>query len=723
MLVDVVLSTTTSAAPTTNIDPLEVEFNALFTKRVLSQNADSSLLQYDTNIRDTYKRCYITNSKLKRRDLNNIDLILSETSTQDDITNQCLSKGIKLDFNLLLHIREKQTKEILEQLERKSVILLFHDVLSFVELLKTFNNPNTTNSKIDAFNRLTNYKLKKQSIYDFKKDITTLFKEAEITEWDDKKYLLMRMITAEQVEKLLELNDLTKFLQYLERLEQVQLIKAKEKLHFIQTKQETQQHTTTDTVTVPPQVNHQPRRSGRRNTPRHLLRSIMSNEIVKSTVPIVEVKVAKGRYVTQVTNWIVSTAHVDSGATINVMSTTTLNTLFPTIKPMNTGKIDVELGDGSTTDSNKMVLLHLKLGESIFKSVKFYLLESTNALLLLGAKFLDDNEAKLDFSKHELVVKNETIKYLRHYIRITQPTNLVRLSTTIVKVPLTEKADVAEYYQIHPLHDTRSVAITAVASIHKNNTRMVQVPMTNLTEDNILLPAGTIIASLTNLQVKEINSDSCNTNNNNDNKNNNNSANNDDDSNSNNTQCSSEIWKTIKDRLSISDDISKSIRNKLIRILKKHAKLFAMDRKDNGCITNFEMSINTGDTTPISSVPYRYSPIQKKAIELEIKHLLECNLIEKANSPWGFPVVLAVKQDGTYRFCVDYRKLNACTIKDSYPLPTIQDSLDMLGGSCYFSALDMMSGYWQIKVNRTHRGKTTFVSHMGAYAFKGCHSD
>ena len=80
--------------------------------------------------------------------------------------------------------------------------------------------------------------------------------------------------------------------------------------------------------------------------------------------------------------------------------------------------------------------------------------------------------------------------------------------------------------------------------------------------------------------------------------------------------------------------------------------------------------------------------------------------------------MLAVKQDGTYRFCVDYRKLNACTIKDSYPLPTIQDSLDMLGGSCYFSALDMMSGYWQIKVNRTHRGKTTFVSHMGAYAFK-----
>ena len=74
----------------------------------------------------------------------------------------------------------------------------------------------------------------------------------------------MRMITAEQVEKLIELNDLTKFLQYLERLEQVQLIKVKEKLHFIQTKQETQQHTTnTNTVTdnVPLQVNHQPRRT------------------------------------------------------------------------------------------------------------------------------------------------------------------------------------------------------------------------------------------------------------------------------------------------------------------------------------------------------------------------------------------------------------------------------------------------------------------------------
>ena len=78
---------------------------------------------------------------------------------------------------------------------------------------------------------------------------------------------------------------------------------------------------------------------------------------------------------------------------------------------------------------------------------------------------------------------------------------------------------------------------------------------------------------------------------------------------------------------------------------------------------------------------------------MELKR--EKGLIEKGSGPWSSPVVLMKKKDGRWRFCVDYRKLNAATESDAYPLPRIDDSLDALGGSRLFSTFDMTAGYWQ----------------------------
>ena len=80
-------------------------------------------------------------------------------------------------------------------------------------------------------------------------------------------------------------------------------------------------------------------------------------------------------------------------------------------------------------------------------------------------------------------------------------------------------------------------------------------------------------------------------------------------------------------------------------------------------------------------------------------------------------MVLVTKKDGCLRFCVDYRKLNDATVKDSYPLPRIDDSLDMLSGSKWFSTLDLASGYWQIEVDDTDKEKTAFTTSQGLYQF------
>ena len=102
--------------------------------------------------------------------------------------------------------------------------------------------------------------------------------------------------------------------------------------------------------------------------------------------------------------------------------------------------------------------------------------------------------------------------------------------------------------------------------------------------------------------------------------------------------------------------------------------------------------------------------------EAEIDKMLKRGVI-KSSSPWASLIVLVHKKDGTTCFCVDYRKPNSATVKDSYPLPRIDDSIDALSGSCWFSTLDLASGYWQVEVEEEDRPKTAFTTGSDLYQF------
>ena len=114
---------------------------------------------------------------------------------------------------------------------------------------------------------------------------------------------------------------------------------------------------------------------------------------------------------------------------------------------------------------------------------------------------------------------------------------------------------------------------------------------------------------------------------------------------------------------------------------------------------------------------YRMSPKELEEVKRKIDELLEQGFIRPSTSPWAAPVLFASKKDGTLRFCVDYRALNDLTVKNSYPLPRIDEILDHLPKAKYFTGIDLRLGYHQIRLGEKSIPLTAFNTKYGHYEF------
>jgi hypothetical protein len=161
---------------------------------------------------------------------------------------------------------------------------------------------------------------------------------------------------------------------------------------------------------------------------------------------------------------------------------------------------------------------------------------------------------------------------------------------------------------------------------------------------------------------------------------------------------------------------NKQYRTDLYSLLTRFSRTFDIS-KHNIAKTSIHHVINTIPHAPPASRPYP-QPDKEQAMYKLMQEFLQAGLISESHSPYAAPAILIKKTDGTHRFVVDYRKLNAITIKDSSPLPNMEDTLRKLGaGYHYFSKLDLKSGFYQIPIRDADKQKTAFSTPFGLYQF------
>lgn len=159
-------------------------------------------------------------------------------------------------------------------------------------------------------------------------------------------------------------------------------------------------------------------------------------------------------------------------------------------------------------------------------------------------------------------------------------------------------------------------------------------------------------------------------------------------------------------------------RERLQQGLSKRTKVFSLHEWDVGHAKGVEHNIRLSDSRPFRERSRRLAPADIDDVRKHLQDLLTVGIIKESRSPYASPIVIARKKNGAVRMCIDYRTLNARTVPDQYTTPRIDDALDCLAGSQWFSVLDLRSGYYQIDMAEADKEKTAFICPLGFFQFE-----
>ena len=331
----------------------------------------------------------------------------------------------------------------------------------------------------------------------------------------------------------------------------------------------------------------------------------------------------------------------------------------------------------------------------------FVVVPELNRNIILGRDFLQQNQVRLYFDLNKMRIRN-------NYVDLEEDSHivsLVRLKQKVVVPPQTMVVCPAKLNRNFQVNGTSKIQISAVdrgflanepgllvanAVADSSRTRNIPLMLVNNTDKFMRLRRGSVVARADLVPQELV------------------------------KPLGREVASVErKEKLDLSEiDTPLEFKGLVTKLVQANRDLFAAKDKELGFTDTVQMRIQLNDPTPIRLRPYRIPMNNRPIVDKAIDEMLESGIIRRSHSSFAFPVVIVDKKDGTKRFCVDFRKLNKATKTDSYPLPLIDDMLALLSGAKYFTALDLKSGYWQVKVKEEDKEKTAFtVPHRGLFEF------
>ncbi|CAF1497807.1 unnamed protein product [Adineta ricciae] len=405
---------------------------------------------------------------------------------------------------------------------------------------------------------------------------------------------------------------------------------------------------------------------------------------------------------------------VDTGATHTLITRSLLNTL-PNIPFIKNASVSALLGDASTTLSVQGVAQLCIYVNHIPTSISAYVVESLGINLILGMDWCRSYDVLIRIGQQELDLRHphygsSSVSFLQNASIPARLAHSVQLNPSYEHVvqlttPLSSALQVIFTPDNKFCQHKHLFIPDAVVRINRFHTTLL---LSNLANTSGLLRKNTVLGTLTFFSPSPaaINLTSF--------------------SSPSQYSVSSLSFPTLS-AISLSDTeavIHKlleplsddSIRQTFHPILQKHRRVFDLS-EHTIADTKIPHIIITGDHPPVSARPYYRTIEQRKELQKEIDKMLLDNLVRPSTSPWSSPVILKKKPDGTFRFLVDFRRLNAITKKDAYPQPSAEELIYRLSGHSYFTKLDLKSGYFQIPIAPADREKTAFVTPDGHYEF------
>ena len=399
-------------------------------------------------------------------------------------------------------------------------------------------------------------------------------------------------------------------------------------------------------------------------------------------------------------------ALVDTGAGTTVIHKRVYDSLSKK-PPLQKTKICLESATGTPLNILGYAEIRFKIN-NIHLIHNCIVVDNLRRNVILGRDFLSANSCRIYFDLNGIKIKDTIVplqddRCIASIIRLKRTTILKPQSINQLqgKLKHNPSLDIQTDYQVCEIKSgyvyNEPCLLSTPSIVHVNNNRTVPVLLTNFSNKTIRLKRGCILGQLQSISSYSVES----------------IISNDDED-----MCLTNPCPTISSPLNQNDvNASKQHIDLVMNLLNKNQDIFSRSEFDIGKVPGVSVKITTDDCPPIKQRPYRLPFTQHEEMKNKLDQMVEAKIIQPSNSPWGAPVLLVDKKNGSKRLVVDYRRLNEHIIPSSFPLPLIDDLLSMLHGAKYFTTVDLSNGFFHLEIDKQDRAKTAFATFYGLYEY------